>query len=244
VFNERRALNKYEPSAICETVIPETNPVDRFEFVSKVSVEKIDSDYISKLIKSVLKQRKTIDTQKITEKQLGEYIKNNNDENADQVEQLKAKISARLDKDFAPKNAIVESGMDVYQEVSSGFDAQMYFTLISGEVNNKGVYIIDQPEDHISQKAIKERVLSQFRRMGENRQVIMVTHNPQFIINLDVDNVIFLSDVDGRFSVQTGALEYENDEYSILNVVAENVEGGLAQIQGRLKRYEKNIYTK
>lgn len=158
VFNERRALNKYEPSAICETVIPETNPVDRFEFVSKVSVEKIDSDYISKLIKSVLKQRKTIDTQKITEKQLGEYIKNNNDENADQVEQLKAKISARLDKDFAPKNAIVESGMDVYQEVSSGFDAQMYFTLISGEVNNKGVYIIDQPEDHISQKAIKERV--------------------------------------------------------------------------------------
>ena len=26
--------------------------------------------------------------------------------------------------------------------------------------------------------------------MGEHRQVLMVTHRPQFIVNLDVDNVI------------------------------------------------------
>ena len=159
------------------------------------------------------------------------------------IELLKSKIDAMLDKDFKPRNAIIESGMDVYQEVSSGFDAQMYFTLISGETNAKGIYIVDQPEDHISQKAIKDKVLNQFRRMGENRQVIMVTHNPQFIINLDVDNVVFLSEENGRFTVKSGALEYENDDYSILDIVAENVEGGLAQIQGRLKRYEKKLYS-
>ena len=51
--------------------------------------------------------------------------------------------------------------------------------------------MIDQPKDHISPKAIKEKVLDQFRKMGQNRQVIMATHNPQFIVNLDVDNVIF-----------------------------------------------------
>ena len=160
-----------------------------------------------------------------------------------QIEALKSKINTVLDKEFAPRNSIIESGMDVYQEVSSGFDAQMYFTLISGESTDKGIYIIDQPEDHISQKAIKNKVLNQFRRMGGNRQVIMVTHNPQFIINLDVDNVIFLSNEDGKFCVKSGALEYEDTDYSILDIVAENVEGGLAQIQGRLKRYEKKLYS-
>ena len=44
----------------------------------------------------------------------------------------------------------------------------------------------------------------------------MVTHNPQFIVNLDVDNVIYLSKVDGKFTIQSGALEYENTQYSVL----------------------------
>lgn len=106
---------------------------------------------------------------------------------------------------------------------------------------DKGIYLIDQPEDHISQKAIKEKVLDQFRNMGQNRQVIMVTHNPQFIVNLDVDNVIFLCKENGRLEIKSGALEYENDEYSILKIVADNIDGGLQTILGRMKRYEKNI---
>ena len=108
-------------------------------------------------------------------------------------------------------------------------------------LNQQTLYIIDQPEDHISQRAIKEKVLEQFRRMGQQRQVIMVTHNPQFIVNLDVDNVIFLSKKNGKFEIESGALEYEDNEYNILKIVADNIDGGLQTIQGRMKRYEKNI---
>lgn len=46
---------------------------------------------------------------------------------------LTTKINARLDADFKVRNTIVEENMDVYDEVSAGFDAQMYFTLLSGE---------------------------------------------------------------------------------------------------------------
>ena len=74
----------------------------------------------------------------------------------------------------------------------------------------------------------------------ETWQIIMVTHNPQFIVNLDVDNVIFLSK-QNEISIQSGALEYENDKYSILNIVADNIDGGIYTIQKRVKRYEKNI---
>ncbi len=244
LINERTKLIRYESRDIDEEIVPETNPVDKYKFVSKLGIERVDKSYVDGLIKGVLKKGENINTLSITETDLTGCIKNNNAEGENPIDVLKDKINAVLDKDFAPRNSIIEAGMDVYQDVSSGFDAQMYFTLISGETSTKGIYIIDQPEDHISQKAIKEKVLNQFRRMGENRQVIMVTHNPQFIINLDVDNVIFLSDENGEFSIKSGALEYENDDYSILDIVAENVEGGLAQIQGRLKRYEKKLYTK
>lgn len=235
-------LETYSPNISELEIVPECNPVDKYQFVSKLQIDKINNDYILQLIRSVLtKKGKDLDTKKITRSMLKEILKNYPEEEENPLEFYKEKINARLDKDFEIRRTIVENKMDVYEEVSAGFDAQMYFTLLSGEIRDKGIYIIDQPEDHISQKAIKEKVLDQFRRMGQQRQVIMVTHNPQFIVNLDADNVIYLFKNNEKFDVYSGALEYENEEYSILKIVADNIEGGLQTIQGRLKRYEKDI---
>lgn len=239
---KKRGLRSYAPDIAETVIVPETNPVDKYRFISKLQVEIINNDYIDDILKSIIKRGKEIDTQTITEADLKEMIKKYpNEDEVVPLQVLRDKVTARLDTDLKIRNTIVEENMDVYDEVSSGFDAQMYFTLLSGEMRDKGLYIIDQPEDHISQRAIKEKVLDQFRRMGSQRQVIMVTHNPQFIVNLDVDNVIYLSKDKGKFMIQSGALEYENDDYSILKIVAENIEGGLQTIQGRLKRYEKDI---
>lgn len=71
----------------------------------------------------------------------------------------------------------------------------------------------------------------------------MVTHNPQFIVNLDVDNIIYVSKESGDFMVQSGALEFVCDEYDILDIVANNIDGGLDSIKKRWKRYEKNNKT-
>ena len=242
ILGAQKELELFE-SNISETIIiPESNPVDKYRFISKLQIEKIDNKYVSEVIESVIKSGKCINTKEITESELKDMIKKypNEDELAP-LDVLKTKIESRLESDFKVRNTIVEENMDVYDEGSAGFDAQMYFTFLSGEMRDKGVYIIDQPEDHISQKAIKDFVLDQFRRMGQQRQVIMVTHNPQFIVNLDVDNVIYLSKIDGKFTIQSGALEYENERYSVLRIVADNIEGGLQTIQGRMKRYEKNI---
>ena len=195
LLEKKKQIRTYKPDIEETKVEPECNHVDKYRFISKIQIEIINNEYIDELLKSVLKKGKKLSTQSMTEKELKEYIKNYpiEDEALSPLDVLKAKIQARLEKDFKIGNTIVDETMDVFEEVSSGFDAQMYFTLISGEARNKGIYLIDQPEDHISQKAIKDNVLNQFRRMGQLRQVIMVTHNPQFIVNLDVDNVIFLS---------------------------------------------------
>lgn len=74
--------------------------------------------------------------------------------------------------------------------------------------------------------------------MRQKRQVIIVTHNPQFVVNLDADNVIALGrDKAQKITVRSGALEYECKDYSILGIVAETVEGGADVVKRRLKRY-------
>lgn len=83
--------------------------------------------------------------------------------------------------------------------------------------------MVDQPEDQISQKAIRESVLNEFRNIAGSRQVILITHNPQFIVNLDVDNVIFIGREDDALLIRSGALEYSSDEYNVLDLVAENI---------------------
>lgn len=243
IANLKKTMLSFAPykCQIGETVVtPEINPVDSFLFVSKIGVEKIDEKYINEVIRGILKKGQKLDVEKITREELRKKIAYYPSEIEDSLEAFKAKVTTKLDTDFKPIKAITENGKDVYTNLSAGFNSRIYFKLLSGEEKNKGIYIIDQPEDHISQKAIKEDVLEQFRNMAKRRQIIMVTHNPQFIVNLDVDNVIFLSK-DKEIAVQSGALEYENADYSILQIVADNIDGGIYTIQQRVKRYEKNI---
>lgn len=223
------------------SVVPEQNHVDKFIFVSKIDVEKINNEYMNNLLASVLKAGRNIDLLNLTEDSLRECIARFPGDAENSLEGLKQKLEAKIKTDFQLVQAITENGKDVFAKLSQGFDARMYFRLLAGEERNKGIYIVDQPEDHISPLAIKNEVIEQFRSMSRKRQVIMVTHNPQFIVNLDVDNVVFLSRNERHFTVQSGALEYEDDEYGILDIVAQNIDGGLDTIRKRMKRYDKEI---
>lgn len=242
LMKQKLKIQEFSFNVDSTKVIPETNPVDKYQFVSKISVEQIDNQYLQNVLASVLAKKAEIKVKEITSEKLCDIIlRYNDDDTKTPLEVLEEKISSKLDKDFKIIDTVIENNMDAFDQLSAGFDAQTYFSLICGEERNKGIYLIDQPEDHISQKAINKNVIEQFRKMGSYRQVIMVTHNPQFIVNLDVDNVIFLTKQNGKFEILSGALEYADDEYNILNIVADNIEGGLQTILGRMKRYEKNI---
>ena len=159
----------------------------------------------------------------------------------DALNELKRSISTILDDDFKPKYTITESGYDKTDELSAGLNAKIYFDILSYATDKNGIYIIDQPEDNISQKSIGDYLLERFKEMAEHRQVIIVTHNPQFIVNLDVDNVVYLGkDDNGKYLIRSGALEYQDNTYSMLDIVSTHIEGGLETLQKRWKRYEKN----
>ena len=79
------------------------------------------------------------------------------------------------------------------------------------------------------------------RRMSDNKQVLFITHKPELVVNLDVDNVIILKQVEDNIIVNSGALEYESKEknINILKDVAEILDGGEEIIRKRWKRYDK-----
>lgn len=238
LLKKRKRLSGYKPQLLEKHIRPNNSKIFDYEFISKLNIERIDTDYINALVNSTLKIRKKIDWDTITEPVLKNSLLKY-DESIPVLEFFELKIKERLDKDFENTNAIIFQGMDKYEEMSSGLDAKIYFDLLSYEVTRSGVYIIDQPEDNISQSAIRNYLLSRFKTMGENRQIIMVTHNPQFIVNLDIDNLVFISKKDGKIKIQSGALEYACTEYNVLDIVAQNIDGGLETIQKRWKRYDK-----
>lgn len=237
LISASRSITTYSPHIDTTSIRVNSNRVFDYEFISKLNVDEINTAYFEHLIERVLKSGKIINWETITAEQLQEILLRY--DYSPVLEFFRNALLALIEEDLKPKNAIIYQGMDKYAELSSGLDAKIYFDLLSYETSRDGIYIIDQPEDNISQSAIRDYLLDRFKTMGENRQVIMVTHNPQFVVNLDVDNLIFLSKEDGTLRVQSGALEYTCEDYSILDIVAQNIDGGLDSIKKRWKRYEK-----
>lgn len=227
-------------------VEPTINENGDYRFICKSSVLKIDDEYIFDLIKYPLQaqyKKGLTDLNQINPVEFEENIKVGDQTPNDILEHYKETITKKIDSDFKIKYVINNSkDDDVTRELSNGANAQIYFDLLSSDKKKPGIYIIDQPEDDVSQPSIKRKLLKNFKTLSSNRQILLITHNPQFIVNLDVDNVIFIKkdDSTNKITIENGALEYVDDKTDILKIVADNIEGGIDSLKERYKKYEKN----
>jgi len=244
-YYKNRNKVKYEPNIKEEKVPTTSNKVGKYRFVAKTKTKEISNTNLLALINNVL-GKSIKDINLIDSSTIPDRFSNRNKETSynDKLTNLKNELDKEIDNYFSVDKAINDaSDKDVTKELSSGFNSKIYFDLISNQTEDNRIYIIDQPEDDVSQPSIKKNILGDFYDMSKNRQVIIITHNPQFIVNLDVDNVIFIGkDENDKIYIQNGALEYCDKEYDILKIVADNIEGGIDSINERWKRYDKNIY--
>ena len=242
LINLENKIKKYKFDIDEEKILPNKLNYGEYIFVKKFkNLSILNNDYLEELLRRVLKKGKRIDTSKITQEKLKEMILNVGDDDRTTISILKSKIEEELLKDLESVPSIIYRDNDIYTELSSGMNSSIYFNILSTD-RKEGVYIVDQPEDDISQNAIKSKVLDDFKTMSNNRQIIMVTHNPQFVVNLDVDNVICIERSEkGEIAIKSGALEYVDkcSNTDILDCVAKNLDGGIESIQKRWKRYEK-----
>lgn len=115
-----------------------------------------------------------------------------------------------------------------------------YYKYHTQDTKEWDILSIDQPEDNISNKNIKNHLIPYFNSIRSEKQLIFVTHNPLLVVNQDVDNVIFVESYNGKLNIQYGCLEYEDEETNILELVADNMDGGKETIARRLKVYGKS----
>lgn len=138
------------------------------------------------------------------------------------------------------KGSIVSNESSISTGNSAGLNAQYFLDLFT-LLEKKQLFIVDQPEDDVSEIRISKELKDILRRMADREQLLFVTHNAELVVNLDVDNVVvFKNNEQGNLIIANGALEYEDEEINILNEVAELLDGGAEVIRKRWKRYEKN----
>lgn len=93
--------------------------------------------------------------------------------------------------------------------------------------------VLDQPEDDLDNHLIYDLIVTQLREIKQKRQVLVVTHNANIVVNGDAENVIALDIRSGQTRIVTqGGLQ----EPSIRDEICRVMEGGREAFTQRYKR--------
>ena len=93
--------------------------------------------------------------------------------------------------------------------------------------------IYDQPEDDLDNEFISDELISIFKTLKKYRQIIIVSHNANLVVNSDSEQVIVAKNTDGLLSYSSGALE---DPF-INSEVCRVLEGGKKAFEDRERKY-------
>lgn len=152
----------------------------------------------------------------------------------------KERLTSFINKYLEEVTTIAEMSSDLGVGNTPGEISLVYYRFTIQEADGGyTVLLIDQPEDDINPNRIKSYLNKYINSIRDTKQVIIITHNPLLVVNLDVDNVVHLAKVNNTIEVRSGPLEYECKDYSMLDLVSENLDGGYDAIERRLKAYGK-----
>src|SRR5690606_29689182 len=79
---------------------------------------------------------------------------------------------------------------DKLGEMSTGKASFVILMLIIGLSKSKAPILIDQPEDNLDNRSITADLVNYLRNKKLERQIIVVTHNANIVVNADAENVI------------------------------------------------------
>ena len=129
-------------------------------------------------------------------------------------------------------------GVDI-EQLSPGTRGIVLLLLYLGiDQEDERPLIIDQPEENLDPKSIFDELVDRFRRSKSRRQIIIVTHNANLVVNTDADQVIIATCGPHRrgnlpkINYQSGGLE----DPTIRKHICDIMEGGENAFRERAKR--------
>lgn len=152
-------------------------------------------------------------------------------------------------------NYVLQYDGDDFEHMSQGKKAFVILTLILEFSTDKKPVIIDQPEDSLDNRSIYKDLTLYLKGKKKERQIILVTHNPNIVVGADAENVIIANqhsenspnENSDKFSYVNGSLEntkvddganYTLNKHGIREHVIEILEGGLEAFEKREQKYK------
>ena len=120
-------------------------------------------------------------------------------------------------------------------KISVGQKGTVYLKMmLATEAFSKPI-IFDQPEDDLDNEFIMQNLIGLFKELKRYRQVIIVTHNANLVVNADAEQVIVASNIDGKLNYSCGSLE----DNEINSKICQILEGGEIAFEKRRNKYQK-----
>ena len=145
---------------------------------------------------------------------------------------------------------------DKLGEMSTGKASFVILMLIIGLSKSKSPILIDQPEDNLDNRSVSENIISYLRNKKIERQIILVTHNANIVVNADAENVIVANQkgqndketssiykfdyINGAIENTFAKIETETDLLKSMGIkehIADIVEGGKEAFKNRERKY-------
>jgi len=110
------------------------------------------------------------------------------------------------------------------------------------DIHDRRPLFIDQPEENLDPQSVFDELVPHFRAARQRRQVIVVTHNANLVVNTDADQVIIASSVRREggglpvITYESGSLENPK----IRSAVCRLLEGGKRAFLERERHYRLN----
>lgn len=100
-------------------------------------------------------------------------------------------------------------------------------------------FVFDQPEDDLDNDFIMHNLVPLFRKIKQYRQVIIVTHNANLVVNCDAEQVIIATNDEEVISYRAGALEYGDHDApnNMRRAICDVLEGGRHAFEVRDQKY-------
>ncbi|WP_285023850.1 AAA family ATPase, partial [Lactococcus garvieae] len=157
-------------------------------------------------------------------------------------------------KQWSTINYILQYENDDFEQMSQGKKAFVILSLILEFSKDKKPVIIDQPEDSLDNRAIYRDLTNYLKKKKYERQIILVTHNPNVVVGADAENVIVANqhsvdspnENENKFDYINGALEntglnrsrFTLSKQGIREHVIEILEGGHEAFEKRELKYK------
>lgn len=132
---------------------------------------------------------------------------------------------------------IVSSDGRNFYEMSPGWKSAILLDLILGYDGGNSPIIIDQPEDNLAVKYINEALVQTIKKVKYKKQVILVSHNATIPMMADAQTIVLCRNNGKQIKIRSASLEGEIGGEKVLDLIADQTDGGKASIKKRVKKY-------